>query len=120
MVPAFFVSALGEGLRITAFFTCKSNFTHIVKDKIDRKHQLITNGIYAWLRHPSYTGYFYFSVFGQIFIGNVVSSIAFFFVLSRFFNDRIYGEERSLLEAFPEYLQYKQKTFILIPFVKDP
>ena len=25
-----------------------------------------------------------------------------------------------MLDFFPEYFEYKKKTFILIPFVKDP
>lgn len=29
---------LGEGLRIAAFFTAKSNFTHLVRYKKDPKH----------------------------------------------------------------------------------
>lgn len=77
---------LGEGLRILAFFTCKSNFTHLVRFTRVKEHKLITIGVYSVFRHPSYTGYFYFSVFSQILIGNIVSSVLFFVVLSRFFN----------------------------------
>lgn len=80
---------LGEGLRITAFFTCKSNFTHIVRYKKDKKHTLITNGVYSFFRHPSYTGYFYFSIGGQLMIGNFISAVAFFAALARFFHKRI-------------------------------
>jgi protein-S-isoprenylcysteine O-methyltransferase len=120
MPVALSVSVVGELLRIAAFFTCRSNFTHVVKSRIDGAHRLITKGVYSFFRHPSYTGYFYFSVFGQIFIGNFISSVLFFVVLSRFFNDRIEFEEEALLRSFPEYLAYKEKTYILIPFVRDP
>jgi protein-S-isoprenylcysteine O-methyltransferase len=55
-------------------------------------HELVTNGVYSVFRHPSYTGYFYFSVGGQIFLGNVISSVLFAVVLVKFFRDRIEGE----------------------------
>ena len=80
---------LGEGLRVAAFFTAKNNFTHLVRYKKNPKHQLITHGVYSIFRHPSYTGYFYFCVFSQIFLANWISAIGFFIVLSKFFNERI-------------------------------
>lgn len=93
MLVALIISSLGEFLRIAAFFTCKTNFTHVVKFRKERSHQLITHGIYSFFRHPSYTGYFYFSVFSQIFLGNILSSVLFFAALAKFFNDRIDFEE---------------------------
>lgn len=120
MYPALLISIMGESLRIVAFFTCKSNFTHVVRFRKREDHRLVTNGVYSFFRHPSYTGYFYFSVFGQLFIGNFVSCIFFFFVLSKFFNERIEFEEEALLGFFTEYMEYKKSTHILIPFVKDP
>jgi protein-S-isoprenylcysteine O-methyltransferase len=80
---------VGEGLRIAAFFTCRKNFTHLVRYRKVPGHELVTNGIYSIFRHPSYTGYFYFSVGGQIFLGNVLSSVLFAIVLIKFFRDRI-------------------------------
>ena len=71
---------------MAAFFTAKSNFTHLVRYRKHAKHELVTHGVYSFLRHPSYTGYFYFAVAGQIFLGNWISAIGFFIVLSKFFN----------------------------------
>jgi len=81
---------IGEGFRVTAFFTCRKNFTHLVRYRKVAGHELVTNGIYSIFRHPSYTGYFYFSVGGQIFLGNAVSSVLFTIVLIKFFKDRIW------------------------------
>ena len=83
---------LGEGLRITAFFTAKNNFTHLVRYRKDPRHQLITHGVYSFFRHPAYTGYFYFSVASQLFLGNWTSAVGFFITLVKFFNDRISDE----------------------------
>ena len=75
----------GEGLRITAFFTAKSNFTHLVRYRKHPEHQLITHGVYSFFRHPSYTGFFYYSVASQLFVGNFISAVGFVFVLIKFF-----------------------------------
>lgn len=88
-MPGLVLVVLGEGLRIAAFFTCKSNFTHIVRFKKIKAHTLVTNGVYSFFRHPSYTGYFYFAVGGQLLIGNFISAVFFFVTLSKFFNERI-------------------------------
>jgi protein-S-isoprenylcysteine O-methyltransferase len=92
----------------------------LVSLRKQQKHNLITNGIYSFFRHPGYTGYFYYCIFAQIFLGNILSFFAFFVVLIRFFSERIEFEEEALIKFFPEYLAYKKRTYILIPFVKDP
>lgn len=89
MWPGFVVGVLGETLRIAAFFTCKSNFTHLVRYSKVKGHQLVTNGVYSFFRHPSYTGYFYFVIGGQIFVGNFLSAALSAVTLYRFFKDRI-------------------------------
>ncbi len=86
------IAAVGESLRVAAFFTCRHNFTHLVRYRKVPDHKLVTNGVYSIFRHPSYTGYFYFSIGGQILLGNIVSFFSFAYVLSKFFKDRIYDE----------------------------
>lgn len=90
--PCLVVAVCGLVLRICAFFTAKSNFTHLVSfEKVD-KHRLVTHGVYAMFRHPSYTGFYYYAVFGQIFVGNWVSAVLTASTLTRFFTDRIEAE----------------------------
>jgi protein-S-isoprenylcysteine O-methyltransferase len=84
--PALIGMIFGEGLRISAFFTAKNNFTHIIRHKKTQGHKLIKSGVYSVFRHPSYTGYFYFAVCGQLFLGNFISFAGFFVALSKFFN----------------------------------
>lgn len=67
----------GEVLRKLAMFTAKSNFNHIIQVKREEGHVLVTNGIYGLCRHPSYVGWFWWS------IGTQVSGFAFSFFLRR-------------------------------------
>lgn len=76
-------------LRLLAFYTAKSNFTHKVAFKKKNTHELVTNGVYSFFRHPSYTGFFYFSVASMVMIGNYVSALAYAVTLMFFFQDRI-------------------------------
>ncbi len=52
----------GETCRKMAMITAKSNFSHIVQDRKVDGHQLVTTGIYQISRHPSYFGWFFWSI----------------------------------------------------------
>ncbi len=53
---------LGHFFRIGAEFTAGSNFNHRIQFYKDEKHELVTHGLYAVSRHPSYFGWFLWSV----------------------------------------------------------
>ena len=57
----------GEVIRKLAMITAKSNFSHIVESRKEKGHVLVTQGVYSLCRHPSYVGWFWWS------IGNVTS-----------------------------------------------
>ena len=42
------------------------NFNHLVQSTKSETHELVTSGIYAWSRHPSYVGWFLWSVGTQV------------------------------------------------------
>ena len=52
----------GELMRKYAMITSKANFSHIVQSEKSENHELVTNGVYSWTRHPSYVGWFYWSI----------------------------------------------------------
>jgi protein-S-isoprenylcysteine O-methyltransferase len=47
-------------------FTAGSNFNHVVQSEKSDTHTLVTSGVYAWCRHPSYVGWFYWSIGTQV------------------------------------------------------
>ena len=77
---------------------------------------LVTRGLYRFVRHPLYFGEI---VFGTGLLISVFSPVAFAvwagWVLLQLW--RAANEERALAAAFPEYVQYKQRTRRVIPFV---
>ncbi len=56
----------GEILRKLAMITAGTNFNHYVQQVKHDGHQLVTHGVYAISRHPSYVGWFYWSVGTQV------------------------------------------------------
>ncbi|CAD8065379.1 unnamed protein product [Paramecium primaurelia] len=110
---------VGHIFRIGAFISAKQSFHHQVQSKKASDHILITTGIYKFSRHPSYFGFFIYSLGQQIILQNPISFIAYIPVLYKFFIQRIYLEEYYLYQFFGHaYQDYSENTPILIPFIE--
>ncbi|RPH62951.1 MAG: isoprenylcysteine carboxylmethyltransferase family protein [Chloroflexi bacterium] len=77
---------------------------------------LVTDGLYAYVRHPLYTA-------GLVFIWLVpemtLNRLALFAVFTLYIIIGAYFEERKLLRDFgPVYAEYKAKTPMLIPIIR--
>ncbi|CAH1401701.1 unnamed protein product [Nezara viridula] len=109
----------GEVLRKTAIIQARSGFTHIVQNKRKPDHKLVTTGVYAWTRHPSYVGWFYWAIATQIILVNPICILAYTLASWKFFNDRIIIEELTLLSFFgDDYIEYQKKVPTGLPFIK--
>ena len=108
----------GHAARVGAMFTCGEHFAHRIMVAKEPGHRLVTHGIYAYLRHPSYTGWFWWSIGTQLVLGNPLCVLAYARASWGFFADRIPFEEETLREFYPgEYPAYAARTFVLIPFI---
>ena len=118
-IVGLMMTIIGQYFRIASLFTGKKNFTHRIRyDKV-KDHELITYGIYSISRHPSYFGFYLWSVGIEIMCCNPICTIAFIIILFHFFKNRILVEEGFLIQFFGEkYLEYKKNVGILIPFIK--
>jgi protein-S-isoprenylcysteine O-methyltransferase len=108
---------IGQTCRSLAMITGGKSFTHLVAQEKKTHHNLVTHGIYQYLRHPSYFGWFWWSLGTQILLGNIICFVAYGIVALKFFRERIPIEEHFLSEFFPQYDEYKRKTWIGIPFL---
>jgi protein-S-isoprenylcysteine O-methyltransferase len=110
---------IGQSTRALAMLTAGSNFSHVVRHTKASSHRLVTTGIYSILRHPSYFGYFWWAIGTQLMCGNRICLVAYMFVLFRFFDRRIRGEEELLVRFFGgEYVGYRARTWVGIPGIK--
>ncbi|RQM16877.1 hypothetical protein DD237_004863 [Peronospora effusa] len=108
----------GQSFRVAAMSTAANNFSHRIEYFKRKEHRLVTHGVYRFIRHPSYLGWFWWIVGSQILLANPVCALGYTLVAWSFFHDRIPYEEQLLLGFFPnEYPAYKARTFSGIPFV---
>jgi len=111
--------AAGDTLRKLAMFHAGANFNHIVQSYKQDDHQLVTQGVFAHVRHPSYVGWFYWSICTQLILCNPFCLMAYTAVSWKFFSERIYMEEYTLLNFFGEqYRKYQCQVPTGLPFIR--
>ena len=95
--------------------TLAGNWSSAVTFKED--HELITTGLYHYVRHPIYSGILLMILATALSVGTLSAGIGFvIIVLGLWFKLR--AEEELLTKHFPkEYPAYKDRTKALIPFV---
>lgn len=109
----------GEVLRKLAMVTASRNFTHLVQFDRDPEHKLIRHGIYSVMRHPSYVGWFWWSIGTQIVMANPICTVLYTLASWKFFKDRIYVEEITLINFFGhEYITYKKEVPTGVPYIE--
>ena len=114
------MTGVAQTIRAAAMITAGQSFNHVIQTYKKQNHVLIQRGIYSVFRHPSYVGFYYWSIGTQLLLGNVVHAVAFSVVSWSFFNRRIPFEEESLCVLFPdEYPAYVAKTWMGIPFLRS-
>lgn len=111
---------VGLAVRWSAMITAGRHFHHIVQTARPDGHTLVTSGIYAVARHPSYLGWVVWAVGSQVLLGNPVSAVLFVLASKAFFDNRIRLEERHLLRWYgAEYVTYAAKTPTWMPLVGE-
>jgi protein-S-isoprenylcysteine O-methyltransferase Ste14 len=93
--------------------TIGANYTPTLKTK--QGHQLVTEGIYRWIRHPMYTSFFALLAACFLLTANwLVGALG--LIYSLLVVERVVHEERMMLEAFgEEYHQYMWRTGRFFP-----
>jgi len=110
---------MGCAVRVIALFTAKHNFTHEIATEKKAEHILVKTGIYQYMRHPGYMGWYWWTVGSQLILINPICACAFAYVSWKFFHHRIPVEEEGLVEFFGfDYVKYRSVTPTYIPFIK--
>lgn len=116
---ALFIALAGQAVRSLAMFTAGRSFTHLVQYRRRRGHALITDGVYAYIRHPAYLGWFAWAVGMQVCMLNPLCTVAYALVVHRFFAARVREEEAALVDMFgDEYRAYRARTPTYIPGIE--
>jgi protein-S-isoprenylcysteine O-methyltransferase Ste14 len=113
LIVIFQISAFA--LIILAVWEMRRNKFYRVPD-IGRQDRLVTGGIYRCIRHPMYTSQI-------LFVGTLLVNyfslfrLVVFILLFVNFLLKIRYEENLLMEHFSGYLEYRKKSYRLIPFL---
>jgi protein-S-isoprenylcysteine O-methyltransferase Ste14 len=113
-IVAVVLLAAGLVVRWTAVLTLGSSFSTNVA--IHATQTLRTNGLFRWVRHPSYTGMLIIFTAVGIYERNWLSLAVLLIFPTAALLYRIHVEERALTQAFgSEYVEYSRVTRRLIP-----
>ena len=114
-IIGIFLAIAGLSIAIIARWKLDTNWSSDVDLKKD--HELITTGIYAYVRHPIYTGVLLMGIGSVIYYQTIIEVVSFFALLFLFIY-KYTKEEKLLVKYFPKnYPAYKKKVKALIPFV---
>jgi protein-S-isoprenylcysteine O-methyltransferase Ste14 len=82
------------------------------------KHQLITHGVYRWVRHPMYLSLLIYSLGQALVLPNWLASPCYGVAMLLIFCFRLVPEERLMLAEFgSDYEAYRARSKRLIPWV---
>jgi protein-S-isoprenylcysteine O-methyltransferase Ste14 len=86
--------------------------------EIRDQHELVSNGPYAFVRHPMYTSFLLMGIGQAFLLSNWVGGLAGLVGFAVLFCLRVDEEERMMLEAFgSQYRAYMEKTKRIIPYL---
>ena len=109
------IIVFGICIRIKAVLTLKKAFTLNVQ--ISKEQQLITNGMYKFVRHPAYTGSILSLLGVSIALKNIPAILIVAICSFVCYQIRINVEEAVLQKYFKGYSLYREKTYKLFPYI---
>jgi protein-S-isoprenylcysteine O-methyltransferase Ste14 len=81
-------------------------------------HELVTDGLYAWVRHPMYSSFFLSAVAQLLLLPNWIAGPAGLIGIGLLFGFRVKREEQLMIETFGEaYRAYMRRTARIVPGV---
>jgi protein-S-isoprenylcysteine O-methyltransferase Ste14 len=117
------LQAAGGILLILSFFlffrSYKDNtfLSPLVRIQKERKHKVVSTGVYGFVRHPMYLGAALLFVGTPLLLGSVFGIIVGFLMIL-LLAARIVGEEKMLVSELEGYAEYKRKVrYRLLPYI---
>jgi protein-S-isoprenylcysteine O-methyltransferase Ste14 len=112
----------GIGLLLSSFLFFRSYADNtfaspLVRIQAERKQQVVSTGIYGFVRHPMYLGGILLFIGTPLLLGSIYG-ILIGILISFLIVARIIGEERMLVKELEGYADYRKKVrYRLIPFI---
>jgi protein-S-isoprenylcysteine O-methyltransferase Ste14 len=109
--------AVGLGLLWRAHTELGKNFSDSLQ--LRQGHQLVTSGIYQYIRHPMYAFGWLFAIAQALLLQNWIAGVSGLVAFALLYFIRVPREEKMMLERFgEEYQAYLNQTGRVIPQLK--
>ena len=116
-ILGFILAILGFIEGVSARKTLDTNWTESYEYQIKKKHELITKGIYKYVRHPIYGGILVM-VNGALIVSGSFTVIIYFAIMFLIIKSYARREEKLLTKHFGnKYFKYMKTTKKFIPFI---
>jgi protein-S-isoprenylcysteine O-methyltransferase Ste14 len=87
--------------------------------QIREEHELVTQGIYGWIRHPMYASQWLWCLAQVLMLPNWLAGPVGFLTFVPFYIMRVRAEERMMIEQFGDaYRAYMERTGRVVPRVQ--
>lgn len=112
----------GIGLLLSSFLFYRSYADNtfvspLVRIQAERKQQVVSTGVYGFVRHPMYLGGILLFIGTPMLLGSIYG-VLIGVLISFLLVARIVGEERMLVKELEGYADYRKKVkYRLIPFI---
>lgn len=114
-LTGLFIFTLGLLTAVAARVQLGNNWSDIEDGKIANKHAVVSSGIYAYIRHPIYTGDILLLIGLELCLNSwLVLGVV---VLAPVVAAQAIREEKKLINALPDYKEYTRQTKRFIPFL---
>lgn len=111
-IPSLILAIVGFIIVLVALFNLDKALTAFPTPK--NNSELITSGLYKYVRHPIYTGIL-LTFFGYSIYSTSISRLIISVLLMILFYFKTNYEEQKLSQKYPEYGAYKARTGRFIP-----
>jgi protein-S-isoprenylcysteine O-methyltransferase Ste14 len=117
----------GLGITMVAIALVLFHLTHkalgrnwSVTLQLREKHELVTHGVYKWVRHPMYTAFWAWALAQALLLPNWVAGLSGIIGFGTLYLLRVGPEEKLMEDEFGEdYRSYMARTGRLLPKLKS-
>jgi len=120
-MPAFVIGLIAMAIGVVIFYRSHADLGAYWSPTLEirKDHQLVTNGVYARVRHPMYTAIFLICTGQALLLENWLAGIAGLIAFTTLYLMRVGREEKLMAEQFGEtYQAYAARTPRLIPSLR--
>lgn len=115
-IIGFILVIIGVSTAVSARRTIGTNWAHAFEYQVKKKQELVTTGVYAFIRHPIYAGLWIALIGGEFVAQSYVAFVGVLFLIVGYYQARL--EEKLLISHFgTAYKTYMKRTKMFIPFL---